>query len=291
MPSLLDLPNEILTPIVDLVHVEDTRDVTVAALAECRDTILAKIEACPYIERQKQQIWTGAIFGGKESTVAALLILYLPNRRSITISNSVGNLGCLRQLISSIATANQTHTQSSHTPLSKLSHFRLQRRNTRDDILDTSLPRWLPNVAGLPSLRRLSGEAVTGHCSNRSNPCSGTELTDISFTNSDIDVKIFKYLLFRIKALQTFKYSYEGAPHNRASWEPRNIVQLLQTHAAHSLEILHLTRLSRNGPNNVKLDATFVDCLSGFRALKQVRLDHGMFVENPSMPTLKATKT
>lgn len=79
--------------------------------------------------------------------------------------------------------------------------------DTRNDDFGASLPQWLPIVAGLPSLRRLSGEALIGHCSMRSKPYSGTELTYINLTRSDIDVKIFKYLLSRTKALQTFLYS------------------------------------------------------------------------------------
>ena len=376
MPSLLDCPNEIVIPIIDLVHAEDTddivsfsccnkrisllsegmlkkhkemkeyrelefgnhtnhqtidvglflrailnnealaryptkihirecfgtfydrsrtwqweeHDVTVAALADCRDAILAKIEACPYIEPRMQGCWTRNIFNGKESTVVPLLMLYLPNLRSITISNSIGNLSFLRQLISNIATANRTNTQNLPTPLSKLSHLRLEFEDTRSSVFKTSLPDWLRIVAGLPSLRRLSGKAVNGHCSNRTEPCPGTELTAINFTSSDIDVKIFRYILSRTKSLQTFTYSYEGLPHNRANWEPRTLVQLLHTHAAHSLKTLDLTSLSDAGPHNAKPDATFVDCLHGFRVLKQVRLDHNMFIENPPIPKFKATK-
>ncbi len=70
----------------------EKQDVAVGALADCQDAIMAKIEACPCIEREKQEMWTQAIFCGRESTVA-MLILHLPNSRPITISDSTKNLG------------------------------------------------------------------------------------------------------------------------------------------------------------------------------------------------------
>ncbi len=229
-------------------------------------------------------MWTQTIFCGRESTVVEILILYLPNLRSITISISNENSVCLKHLISNINTANRIQTQKAPTPLSKLSHLNLESRHARNVVFDNSLHTWLPIDAGLPSLRRLSGNAVNGHRSNRSKPCSGTELTDIDVTSSDIDVRIFKYLLSGTKALQTFTYSYESLPHTRASWDPGKTVQLLQIHAAHSLEILDPTNLSGNGLSNTKPDTTFVDCLKNFRVFKQVRLDHGMLIENPPRP-------
>lgn len=99
-------------------------------------------------------------------------------------------------------------------------------------------------------------------------------LTDIEITLSDIEVGIFKYPLSRIKALQTYKYSYEGLPRNRASWEPRFIMQLMKTNAARNLETLHLTNPSGQGAGReVKLDATFVDSLTDFHVLKRVCLE------------------
>ena len=105
-----------------------------------------------------------------------------------------------------------------------------------------------------------------------------------------LDVKVFGCLLSRTKALQTFTYSYEGLPHNRASWEPGKLVQLLQIYVAYSLETLDPTNLSGDGLSNAKPDATFMDCPKHFHVLKQVRLDHGMLIENPPRPTYKTTK-
>ena len=143
---------------------------TAAAVADCRDSTLAKIETCPYIERWMRQSWIREIFNGRESTVVALLVLYLPNLKSITISDSIGSLGCLERLISTIDAAHRKHKQKPTSPLSQLSHLRLDRRDAWNDDSGASLPQWLPIVAGLPSSRRLSGEALIGHCSKRSEP-------------------------------------------------------------------------------------------------------------------------
>lgn len=263
---------------------------TVAALNDCLDGILAKIQTSPYIDRKMQQVWAQRIMRVEEWTVLALLMLYLLNLRSITIFDSYKDrdIDCLKRLISDIANASTEHTRNRSTPLSKLSDVRLECQSTKDG---ASGLEWLSSFAGLPSLRRLSGNAVTGHCSKRSNPLqlsSGITLTDIEFTRSDIELGIFKYLLSRITSLQTFKYSYEGLPHNRASWEPRNIIQLLKNYAAHSLEDLDLINLFGQGPGKkVKLDTTFVDFLPGFHVLKRVRLDHSLFIENRPTPTFK----
>lgn len=208
-----------------------------AALADYQDAILAEIEASPYIIRQSKQSWIRHTFGGDEWTIFALLVLYLPNLRSITISGSDKDLYHLKRLTSNIANANTEYTQNLPTPLSKLSHIRLERQSTKSS---APLLEWLSLVAGLPSLQRLSEKCVVGHCSKRSQPLkpsSGINLTAIEFTRSDMEVGIFNYLLSRIKALQTFKYSHEDSPHNRASWEPRNIAQLLKTLAAHSRDV------------------------------------------------------
>lgn len=117
-----------------------------------------------------RQSWIREIFNGRESTVVALLVLYLPNLKSITISDSIGSLGCLERLISTIDAAHRKHKQKPTSPLSQLSHLRLDRRDAWNDDSGASLPQWLPIVAGLPSSRRLSGEALIGHCSKRSEP-------------------------------------------------------------------------------------------------------------------------
>ena len=71
----------------------ENQDVTVAALANCQDAIMAKLEARPYIEREKQEMWTQPTYCGRELTVVASFILCLPNLRSITPSDSTKNLG------------------------------------------------------------------------------------------------------------------------------------------------------------------------------------------------------
>lgn len=180
------------TPGWDGVWRWEKDDEAMTVLAKCRDRILAKIETCHYIERQMQQGWAKEIFHGHISTIVALIILYLPNLRSITISYSFGKIHRLLQLIFSIASANLEHAQILPSPLSKLSHLRLEDWDHRNEDYDASLTGWLPVVAGLPSLRRFSGEGVTGHCSRRSKPCSCLTLTDVNLRSSVVQVSPFQ---------------------------------------------------------------------------------------------------
>ena len=155
------------------------RVVTVAALADCQEAILAKIEACPYIIGQNKENRIQDTFDGDEWNLEAQIVLYLPNLRSITISGSDKDLYHLKRLISNIASVNTENTQNLSTPFSKLSHIKLELQST-----DSGAPllEWLSLAVGLPSLRRLSGKAMIGHCSKRSqplNPSSGINLTAI----------------------------------------------------------------------------------------------------------------
>ena len=282
------------------LHVRDAtwqpqkRDAALAALANCQDFIMAKLEACPYIEKEDERDWAQDILNGDDPTLFALMILFLPNLRLITVGDMFGifsYFGRLERLISKIAVANRTLTSGPPTPLSKLSHLKLLRCwDIRDDDCHASPSKWLSIVAGLPSLRSLSGEGVFGHCSRKTRPCPGTELTDIGFTNSDIDAQTFKHLLSRTRALETFSYSYEAVPFSRAKWEPQQIARLLRKHAGHSLKVLDLTCFPGYSLNDVGIKAPFAKCLTGFKVLSRVYLNHSMFIQDPSSPKVKANK-
>ena len=262
---------------------EEMQEKIMEALADCRDSITTKVEGCPYIEPEERQCWIQEIFGGSEATLLALLILYLPNLRSITFANTCwAELERLEQLTAKIAVATR-ESKPNPCPLDKLSHLGLERVcNLFEDRPGTP-------IMGLPSLRRLSGDSVTGHDLKWSEPYPSTDIADISLIRSHIDVHSFKSILSNVKGLQTFKYSFAiYSSYWILDWDPRSIVQILQTYATHSLKSLDLTIYSVYLGNN--MGATFVDCLPDFQALKRVRLQHNMFVEMIPTPTSRTNR-
>lgn len=140
-----------------LVHHQEEMIEIGDAIAQCRDLLSAKLDACPYIETSEKQHWKGEICGGSECTAVAFLIMLFPNLKSITISDARFDLGRVSHAVRNVAEAQKTHPEASH-PLQKLATVRLERSGPR-------FQAWfdfLEPFTGLSSVRLLTGRMVQG---------------------------------------------------------------------------------------------------------------------------------
>ena len=248
----------------------------------------------------------------------ALLLTLLPNLQSIIINCLMSRTFYTEYMLAQIAKAHQVDQGQRHA-LSRLvsldvaddanhingAHF--GNYISPDFCLPfTGFPSFL-SVSGHNCDDRLSRDAELRSIwdNNKDLPKPfESGFTKIKFRNSQISGLGFEQLLCRISTLQDFEYEYAGDPlDHEYAVEPlsvlfgtRKIVNSLSTHASHSLRCLKLTGNGEHvedfnsmfcwykplvsDSDFVTLRACiFMGSLRDFQVLKDVRVNHAMFIE------------
>lgn len=160
------------------------------AIAQCRDLLSVKLDAClyigtldnPYSRNFDTQPWMDEICEGNERTAVAFLLTLLPNLKSITFSDT--RLYPNRVLVvgSNIAAAQQKLPEGFH-PLQKLTTTRLERPS------QASLEefKFLDVFADLKSVQLLAGNMVQGSKSMWDNADEDDSSDDDANESEDAD--------------------------------------------------------------------------------------------------------
>ena len=143
-------------------HQEEMSEIN-DAIAQCRDLLSAKVDACPYIGTIDDscsrafytQRWMEELCEGNERTAVAFLVTLFPNLKSITISDARFYPRRVLEVVSNIAAAQQDLPQGFH-PLRKLNKACLK-RSSQDSQADFD---FLDVFADLKSVRLLAGNMV-----------------------------------------------------------------------------------------------------------------------------------
>lgn len=152
------------------------------------------------------------------------------------------------------------------------------------------LARW----AWLPSLRSIQCKGVHRHRDREvfkqlePVPLHQSEVTRLELEECVVIQQDFETLLKSFKGLRYFKYHYGARDKNleyrlpTAPWNPRGLIEILSTHASHSLVTLELTRTE--SPHHIHGDwlagRVFVGSLRRFQLLRRLRADAAIFTES-----------
>ena len=112
-------------------------------------------------------------------------------------------------------------------------------------------------------------------------------MTTLELEECVVSGQAFQTLLKSFKGLRVFKYHYgthdttEASRRSTEAWNPRGLIEILSTHASHSLVTLNLTRTRI--PHVVHGDRLagriFVGSLRRFGLLRKLRADAAIFTE------------
>ncbi len=205
---------------------------------ELKVLIRQALENCPYVSSDEVDAWSSDIERGNADATMALLLTLLPNVRHIYLWDKwfVGD-HCWDML--------NRITEAPHKKdiLKNSLAFRNLAQVEISTHLRTDTPEeadFLRRFAGLPSLTKLRYSDV--ECSSismgASYPVYHGGVTGIEIMRSTLHPQLLATLLERTRTLEAFTYHFCG--NESAKWFPSRVCEVLQEHAAGSLEHLDL---------------------------------------------------
>lgn len=213
----------------------------------------------------------------RESFLVLLLMILLPNLRSILLTQWPWNIRVLQHVVSRAADANRNPNDPDHGKvLAQLQEVSVEAPSEGENI------GCYGPFAMLPSMRTLHGWHIDEgfHVSWPANyPYPSSTVTVIDITKSSISASSFESLLCGIAGLKEFRYEYDDGS---ADYEPAGIIDALRKHARHSLGKLDIRQRSRSFRADVH-EERVVGSLHMFSSLKEIILQDVIF-QDPEEP-------
>ena len=273
--------------------------------AKRKDTIIATVQACPYLDDEERVEWTVKILSLNKITIAALLASMFPSLENIWLLANYWGKCDIHLLVEKVVQAIRLNPSDSHA-LSKLQCFTEENLPT---LIFPEMRSFIP-VSGLPSMRRFKGFSLY-HDHRWLASAEKSPITSLEFYECMIYVEALESAFSGIANLQDFVYDccwdwrskYDYSLYWEREWQPGEIILSLLKFAGHSLVNLDLTRNGKEpctfgersledkkevedeDENESEDDGThgilrpFMGSLRGFEVLKSIRVQNEMFVE------------
>lgn len=242
--------------------------------------------------------------------ITRLLLTFFPNLRTIEFHNNiqaVANLGVVAQDVACATRLNRLKiappTDDDDADEEKRKKWDPAKPHALRNLTDLKMyhdeQAWfyfgdLDRWAWLPSLRSIQCKGVHGNTDGvvftglETIPSHQSEVTRLELDECVVILEDFEPLLKTFKGLRYFKYHY-GVPGKKgeqrwpdAPWNPRGLVEMLSTHASHSLVTLELTRTETPHISHGSWLAgrTFVGSLRRFQLLQRLKADAAIFIQS-----------
>ena len=240
--------------------------------------------------------------------VTGLLLTVFPNLRSIEFRNNTQAVFYLGIVAQEIACATRLNRLTIAPPTRKPSKQEREKwdpanphalRNLTDLKIYHDEQAWydfgdVARWAWLPSLRSIQCKGIHGHRDGdvftdlEKIPTHQSDVTRLELEECVVSLQDFQALLQSFKGLRYFKYHYSashrtlGLQEPSEPWNPRGVIEILSTHARHSLVTLDLTRTTLKYVTHGDWLAgrIFVGSLRRFQLLRRLRADAAMFTES-----------
>ena len=264
----------------------DGYDYVHADIPESRESVVLNrsfqlqqlVDNCPFVAPDwKQNLKELLLEPGNDHGAVCLLLTLLPNLKHVHLEDWSDCSDTLRHIVGRIAEANRATASPNHgKALSRLVECTMNHADTEmgESIVGYGV------FAMLPSIRFLRGRQIYGDGSSwltELRPKS-SNVTEIEFTYSAIDVRSFQGLFESIHYLKKFTYSFGGGVIGDAEYMPIAIIDSLRKTASHSLELLDIEGISETFGNYTEGDDRSLGSLHMFIALRKVRLEDTLFL-------------
>ena len=287
----------------------DTWDDCHEVAMECKDGIVKRVQACPYLDDGERERWINGVLCSEQNTTVTLLASMFPCLEYICFTDNYANEELndeLHVLVRNIDQARRLNPGGSHA-LSKLECVQEQGQALADP---QCMPSFEP-LSRLPSMRRYVGIYLY-HEDGWTPPEKKSTITSLELLDCMIHIAALRSALSGIENLRDFTYeSYwaweeESAKYSvterTRDWQPGEIILSLLETAGHSLVNLDLTLNSRRedqrreeawgcmkrsldekeGDQNYGINGIskrFMGSLRGFEVLENIRVQNEMLVE------------
>ena len=229
------------------------------------------------IRSSEARRWIKEILSGGMEVAAILLIAILPNLQKLRFVNQFRvsvNLEFLRTLrVLLCAAVDEEHGPTGINSFKKLTEVGL---HGLDDQFGGANSNILSDFMMLPSLQIVKGRIVDGSA-GPGNLARPSNVTSLEFDQSAIEAAVFSNMLCSIKGLKSFAYSfwYRAQGYAKQGWQPRQIIQALESYTSETLGHLDITSLGRVRLDDICFEKgePFIDTLCGFQVLETIRLE------------------
>ena len=193
-----------------------------------------------YVMPTKLATWIEELESGNENPVISLLLILLPNIKSIIFKQCSRRAYEFRKVVQRI----KVDCLPGTSVLNHLERISLQ----YEDYQDTAPPQridFLGFLLTIPSLKSLYGQHLCKYHGNLESSCLlpySSNVTDLALKTCDLSLAQLGDLFRALKALKKFHYidnAYKNDT-NEAHWNPGGICRLLSKYAHKSLEVLDL---------------------------------------------------
>ena len=221
------------------------------------------VEDSPFIPKDQVESWIEELLDGDEGAVLSLLVMRLPNVKSLNISRMGASGFHLLTTILHIAQSQDTGT------LSRLMDVQLSRTSW-------AMTGWVQAFSALPSVEAIK---VSGYCHEHdwdfadfqaesqnpriALPSKSSAVTHLTLGNCAITTERICRTLNGLQALENFDYL--GAAGSMGILEPQKMVSALLANARHSLQTLCLTSSEEHISGTVNL--------ADFEVLKEIDIE------------------
>ena len=221
------------------------------------------VEDSPFIPKDQVESWIEELLDGDEGAVLSLIVMRLPNLKSLNISRMGGSGFHILTTILHIAQSQDTDS------LSRLMDVELSRTSF-------AVTGWVQAFSALPSVEAIE---VSGHCDEHdwdfadfqsvsqnpriALPSKPSAVTHLSLENCAITTERMCRTLHGLQALKSFDYL--GAVGSMEILEPQKMVSALLANARHSLQTLCLASRGDQISGTVNL--------ADFEVLKKVNIE------------------
>ena len=240
------------------------------------------VDRCPFVSPDlKENLKRILRRPGNDHGAVCLLLTLLPNLKLVHLENWYRCSDIFRHIVGQIAEANQDPASPNHgKALSRLVECSMNHEDVEMGVLFDDYDVF----AMLPSLRTLRGKQISGYhhlCwSTKLRPCS-SNITEIDFTHSAINMKNFRGLLEAIQCLKKFTYHFPGPVVGDAYYTPFAILDVLRKTASQTLELLDMEGISKSSEEENLIfregESRSIGSLHMFAALKKIRLEDTLF--------------
>lgn len=240
--------------------------------------------------------------------ITGLLLTLFPNLRTIEFCNNTQAVIYLGVVAQEVACATRLNRLTIAPPTKSPSKKEREKwdpakphalRNLTDLKIFHDTEAWydfgdLARWAWLPSLRSIQCKGIYGHRDGdvlttlETLPTHQSEVTRLELEECVVILQDFQALLKAFKGLRYFKYHYGASDQtveylrSATPWNPRGLVEILSTHASHSLVTLDLTRtgIPHVTHGHRLAGRIFVGSLRRFQLLRRLRADAEIFTES-----------
>ena len=227
------------------------------------ELFIKAVKQSPYIRKDDVESWVEELQGGDEGGVLSLILMRLPNLKSLEISKMGASGFHLFTTILRIAESQDADT------LSRLRYVQLRR-------IYFAVSGFIQAFSALPSVKAIR---VSGPCDEDdwdvddflaepqdpriTLPSKPSAVTDLSIAKCKITTERLCRILQRPQALENF--CYLNAAESMEESESQKMVNALCTHAKYTLQTLYLTSLEEHMSGTVSL--------TEFEDLKEISIE------------------